>query len=83
MPDLYSIAPATPASLDPERWRTHLFWSRAAIRGGGVRRKARNVERIVGWPPFQGGLRRRGLRVVVNGGRVVVFCNTEALRLLD
>ena len=83
MPDLFSVAPPAPPTLDPERWLQHLFASRAAIRGGGVRRKARDVERIVGWPRFRAELRRRGFRAAVNGGQVVVFCNAEPLRLLD
>jgi len=83
MPDLFSIAPPNPPSVDPDRWLHHMFSSGAAIRGGVVRRKARDVERIVGWPRFRAELQRRGYRGVVNGGQVVVFCNAEPLRMLD
>ena len=67
--------PAPPPSpvLDPEAWITHLFSARAAAQGGVVRRKARDVERIVGW---------RGFSAVINGGQVVVFCNAEPVRIL-
>lgn len=83
MPDLFSVAPPLPPTLEPERWLLHLFSSQAAIRGGVVRRKTRDVERIVGWPRFRAELRRRGYRAVVNGGQVVVFCNADPLRMID
>ena len=76
--------PAPPPSpvLDPEAWITHLFSARAAAQGGVVRRKARDVERIVGWEVFRAELRRRGFSAVINGGQVVVFCNAEPVRIL-
>jgi hypothetical protein len=48
MADLFSIAPPRPATLEAEAWLMHLFSARSAIRGGVVRRSARDVERIVG-----------------------------------
>ncbi len=79
------FAPPRPISpaVDPDLWITHLFSARAAAEGGVVRRKARDVERVVGWERFRQELRRRGFRAVVNGGQVVVFCNAEPVRLLD
>ena len=83
MRDLYAHPRPTPPVVDPETWITHLFSARAAAEGGVVRRKARDVERVVGWDRFRRELRRRGFRAVVNGGQVVVFCNAEPIRLLD
>ncbi len=82
-PDLFSVAPPLPVSLEAEAWLTHLFSSKAALRGGVVRRKARDVERIVGWPRFRHELRQRGYRAAINGGQVVVFCNGGPVRFLD
>lgn len=79
MDDLFSIAPPPPASIECERWLAHLFSARAARNGQVVRRKARDVERIVGWPRFRQELHRRGYRAVRNGTQVVVFCNTHPL----
>ncbi|NKX46374.1 N-(5'-phosphoribosyl)anthranilate isomerase [Roseicyclus persicicus] len=83
MDDLFSIAPPYPPSLDAEAWLLHLFSSRAAREGGVVRRKTRDVERIVGWPRFRAELRRRGYRAFLNGGQVVVFCNAAPIRPLE
>ncbi|ABD55465.1 N-(5'-phosphoribosyl)anthranilate isomerase [Jannaschia sp. CCS1] len=75
MDDLFSLAAPVPATIEAERWIEHLFSARAAINGHVVRRKARDVERIVGWPRFRQELRRRGYSAVRNGAQVVVFCN--------
>ena len=72
-----------PAVIDPDHWLDHLFSARAAAQGGVVRRKARDVERIVGWDRFRTELRRRGYRAVLNGGQVVVFCNAEPVRVFE
>ena len=83
MDDLFSIAPPYPPSLEAEAWLAHLFSAEAARRGGVVRRKARDVERIVGWPRFKAELRARGYCAMLNGGQVVVFCNTAPIRPLE
>jgi hypothetical protein len=82
-PDLFSVAPPLPVSLEAEAWLAHLFSSKAAAQGGVVRRKARDVERIVGWRRFRQELRQRGFRAAINGGQVVVFCNAGPVRFLD
>lgn len=69
-----------PKPLRPEDWLLHLFSSRAAAEGGVVRRKTRDIERIVGRERFRLELERRGFRAVENGGQTVVFCNREPLR---
>lgn len=85
MRDLYAKPPPdlAPPIFDPDIWIAHVFSSQAAAKGGVVRRKARDVERILGWDRFRTELRRRGYRAVVNGGQVVVFCNAEPIYLFD
>ncbi|NPD18345.1 N-(5'-phosphoribosyl)anthranilate isomerase [Alterinioella nitratireducens] len=85
MRDIFAPPPrrSKPDVIDPEIWVTHLFSSRAAAEGGVVRRKARDVERIVGWEVFTSEIKRRGYRAVLNGGQVVVFCNAEPVRILE
>lgn len=61
----------------------HLFGSQIAQDGGVVRRKLRDIDRIVGRDVFIAELRRRGYRAVINGAHVIVFCNRETLHLIE
>ncbi|MEM8849063.1 MAG: hypothetical protein AAGE03_03410 [Pseudomonadota bacterium] len=61
----------------------HLFSAKAAIDGGVVRRKVRDVEQIVGRAAFEAEIRRRGFRAVENAGQYVVFCNRGTMRLIE
>jgi len=65
--------------IRPEDWIVHVFSSRAAAEGGVVRRKTRDIERIVGRQRFRAELDRRGFRAIENGGQTVIFCNREPL----
>ena len=56
-----------------------LFASKSAQSGRVVRRKVRDVERIVGRDVFRAELRRRGFSAVENAGQFVIFCNREAV----
>ena len=47
-----------------------------------IRRKVRDVERLVGRGLFLSELRRRGFSVVENAGQFVVFCNSEPVRFV-
>ncbi|NNE51878.1 MAG: N-(5'-phosphoribosyl)anthranilate isomerase [Sulfitobacter sp.] len=69
--------------LSADQWMRQLFSSRAARDGGVVRRKVRDVERIVGCQAFEAEVRRRGFRAMQNGAQYVVFCNKVALRLIE
>lgn len=69
--------------ISADQWMRQLFSSKAACDGGVVRRKVRDVERIVGCARFEDELRRRGYRAVQNGAQYVVFCNRETLRLIE
>ena len=53
-----------PEIISPERWLLQVFSARAAREGGVVRRRRRDIERIVGWEVFAAELRRRGYRAV-------------------
>lgn len=64
----------------PEEWFRHLFASKAALDGGVVRRKVRDMERSVGRPAFVAEIERRGFSAVENAGQVIVFCNAEKVR---
>ena len=72
-----------PAHLDSAQWMRQMFGSQIAQDGGIVRRKMRDVDRIVGRDAFVAELRRRGYRAVINGPHIVVFCNRDALQLID
>lgn len=71
-----------PSALEPDRWITHVFSSRAAAEGGVVRRSLEDVERIVGRDRFLSEIDRRGFRAVLNAGQVVIFCTREPIRPL-
>ena len=70
--------------LDPFalRWLDQLFDSKSARAGAVIRRKARDVDRVVGREPFIHEMRRRGYGLVENAGQYVIFCNSQPLRRL-
>lgn len=69
--------------VSAEQWMRQLFSSKAARDGRVVRRKVRDVARIVGCLRFGDEVRGRGYRAVQNGQQNVVFCNQERLRLIE
>jgi len=72
-----------PNYLAPEDWLDQIFSSKSAMSGGVVRRKVRDVERLVGRPLFREELRKRGYRAVENNGNFVIFCDRSPIRLLE
>tara|TARA_B110000977_G_C10764178_1_gene371947 strand:- start:109 stop:285 length:177 start_codon:yes stop_codon:yes gene_type:complete len=46
-----------------------------------VRRKVRDMERMVGRERFYVELHRRGFSAVENAGQVIVFCNSDPVRM--
>jgi|AACY02.11.fsa_nt_gi hypothetical protein len=66
----------------PEDWFRHLFGARAALDGGVVRRKTRDMERMVGRARFLSEIERRGFTAIENADQIVVFCNAEPVRIL-
>ncbi|ANT59109.1 N-(5'-phosphoribosyl)anthranilate isomerase [Salipiger sp. CCB-MM3] len=71
-----------PLPIRPEDWLRQMFLSRAAAQGGVVRRKTRDIDRIVGRERFLAELDRRGFRAVENAGQTVIFCNCEPVRVV-
>lgn len=71
-----------PDHIRPDDWLCTLFSARAAARGGVVRRKTRDIERIVGMDRFLAELDRRGFRAVENGGQTALFCNLAPVRII-
>lgn len=72
-----------PDIVSPEMWLRQLFSARVALDGGVVRRKVRDVERIIGRERFEYEVRRRGFRAIENAGHYIVLCNRETVRLID
>jgi hypothetical protein len=66
----------------PQQFLAEFFSSRAARNGEVIRRKARDVDRLLGRDAFLAEMERRGFAVVENAGQYVVFCNREPLRRL-
>ena len=66
--------------VTPDLWLRQMFATKAAIEGGIVRRKVRDVERLLGRERFEYELRRRGFQAVENAGQFVIFCNAEPVR---
>lgn len=66
--------------MEAEQWIRHVFSSQAAIDGGVVRRKVRDIDRFVGREAFVREMQRRGFTVVENAGQFVIFCNREPIK---
>ncbi|MEM8730096.1 MAG: N-(5'-phosphoribosyl)anthranilate isomerase [Pseudomonadota bacterium] len=69
-----------PFPYTSDEWLRHVFASKAVQEGTIIRRKVRDIERIVGRDRFEAELRRRGFQAVENAGQLVIFCNREPLR---
>lgn len=72
-----------PDYLTPEQWLDQIFSAKSALQGGVVRRKVRDVDRLVGRTLFREELRKRGYRAIENNGNFVIFCNRAPLKLLE
>ncbi len=66
----------------PEMFLASLFSSKAVQESAVIRRKVRDVERLVGRDAFVAELNRRGFRAVENAGQFIIFCNAEPIRPL-
>ena len=71
-----------PSPLSPEVWLNDLFTSKSVMRGGVIRRKARDIERFAGMAAFMAEIDRRGFQVAENAGQIVIFCNRAPVRWL-
>ena len=74
---------ALPDYLTPEQWLDQIFSAKSALQGGVVRRKVRDIDRLVGRPLFREELRKRGYRAIEDNGNFVIFCNRAPLRILE
>jgi hypothetical protein len=72
--------PEMPHYLNAESWLLRLFSSRDAREGGVVRRKIRDIDRLVGREVFLAKMGRRSFTVIENPGQFVKFCNQELVR---
>ena len=68
--------------LDAETYMRDIFRSKAVRDGAVIRRKSRDIDRLIGRDRFLAELNRRGFRAVENAGQIVVFCNAEPVRVL-
>jgi hypothetical protein len=71
-----------PTILASQLWLDQLFSSRAALTGGVVRRKARDVHRMVGRARLEHEVRKRGFHMVKIGDQYVILCNRGDLTLI-
>lgn len=71
-----------PEFLTPDLWMDQLLTSQTARQGGVVKRKVRDVERLVGRRAFAEEVARRGFQAVENREHFVIFCNLEPIRRL-
>ncbi|KUJ80382.1 N-(5'-phosphoribosyl)anthranilate isomerase [Ruegeria marisrubri] len=69
-----------PDHLTPKKWLAQVFSSAEAQRGGVVKRKVRDVERLVGREAFLREASWRGFQVLQNNQHFVVFCNGLPIR---
>ena len=65
-----------------EAFLLHMFSSQAAREGGIIRRKASDIERVLGREAFLAEMRRRGFRVFANSGQFIIICNREKVTRL-
>ncbi|WP_058246705.1 hypothetical protein [Tropicibacter naphthalenivorans] len=70
------------ARISPENWLRQMFTARAAAEGGVVRRKTKDIDRIIGRERFLFEIDRRGYTAVENAGQIIVFCNRDPVRRL-
>lgn len=77
--NIQSSPPITRAS---QMWLDQLFSSRAAQTGGVVRRKARDVDRMVGQALLEQEVRSRSFHMVRIGDQYVILCNRGAMTLV-
>lgn len=68
--------------LPADIWMQKIFDAKAAREGGVVRRRTRDVERIVGRSRFLRDVQRRGYHAVENSGQIVIFCNNDRVQVL-
>lgn len=69
-----------PDHLTPDGWLRSLFSAQEVRKGGVLKRKIRDVERLCGQDRFMAEVQARGFQMVRNGQHFVVFCNADPIR---
>lgn len=69
-------------TVPPDMWFAQIFASKAAARGGVVRRAIGDVERVMGRAEFEQRVRQRGFQLLQNGDQYIVLCNQQPVKLL-
>lgn len=69
-----------PEHLTADGWLRGLFSAQEVRKGGVLKRKIRDVERLCGQDRFMAEVQTRGFQMVRNGQHFVVFCNAEPIR---
>jgi len=72
-----------PVQLSSDQWVAQFFSAQAVGKGGVIRRKAVDVDRLVGRDRFLHEVRLRGFRAIENNGQILVFCNQAPVRVLE
>ena len=68
-----------PDYLTPEIWLHNVFAAAEVRKGGVLKRKVRDVERLCGRDLFLAEARRRGFQVLRNLQHFVIFCNSDPI----
>ena len=72
-----------PVPVTPDAYIADVFSAQSAQKGGVVRRRIVDVERIAGRDPFLAYCRAHGFRVIENNGHFIVLCNRAPISILD
>lgn len=71
-----------PIHVSPELWLAQLFSTKPASRGAVVRRSVAWVEREIGRERLIAEVTRRGWHMIENGGRFLILCNREGVKIV-
>lgn len=67
---------------NPDAWIDQIFASKAAQRGGVVRRSIAWVDREVGRDRFMSEVRHRGFRLIRTEDQFIVICHRGSIELV-
>ena len=63
-------------------WLEQIFRAKAAVTGGVIRRKVRDVDREIGRDALELEVRRRGFHLLECGGDFVIVCSSAPIRIV-
>ena len=81
---MMQMSPTPRAAARPlgQDWLDQIFRAKAAMRGGVLRRKVRDVEREIGRDALELEVRRRGFHLLECGDDFVIICSAAPIRVL-